>query len=195
MPSIRLMNSWVGTDNRREPQQPLRVYLAGKVGKHDWRHQIVPDLRNAANAYETPPGHPDFGNPFRFGRFLYTGPFFVSCDHGCYHGDGTHGIRARSCECGVTSPSRDDVVRLCRRWLDRSDVVFAWLDDPSAYGTVAEIGYAVAKRTPVFLFEPTEASRVQRDDMWFVRRLADYRDVATDAKAAWEAFCEYTDGW
>ena len=60
---------------------PQRVYIAGKISKCDFRHHIVAGLKD----------HPFDQTELVTPGFIYVGPFFVSCDHGCYHGNGTHG--------------------------------------------------------------------------------------------------------
>ena len=63
----------------------LRVYLAGKISKNDWRHQLIAGLRN----------HSWEDGPLTQSGFTYVGPFFISCDHGGFHGPNTHGMRPR----------------------------------------------------------------------------------------------------
>jgi hypothetical protein len=37
------------TGRRGQPgPADVRVYLAGKIGKHDWRHELFPGLHGAA---------------------------------------------------------------------------------------------------------------------------------------------------
>ena len=90
------------------------VYLAGKIAKHDWREQIV-FLRDGVDAANP---ERDLFNPelaIDCPDFIYGGPFFVSCDHGCGHGAGMHGtgagINATGSECidAVASTSRNGV--------------------------------------------------------------------------------------
>ena len=131
----------------------IRVYFAGKVGKGDWRHALVPDLRDSMGA---------IGTPIRCDQFVYCGPFFIACDHGCAHGPGTHGVGPNCI--GETSPPRWLVPSLCFRWLRRADLVFAWIDDPTCYGTLTEIGWAHALGKPVYVgFATEELAR----EMWF----------------------------
>lgn len=80
-------HKFISGKSDEDPRPRRKIYLAGKVSKRCWRHKIVRDLRSA-----------DWENaPLRSAvcvngeAFDYVGPFFVSCDHGCYHGDGTHG--------------------------------------------------------------------------------------------------------
>ena len=48
-----------------------RVYLAGTMVKNDWRHYLVPGLRE----------HDGSDGSLELPDFTYVGPFFVSCDH------------------------------------------------------------------------------------------------------------------
>jgi hypothetical protein len=160
---------------------PLAIYLAGKISKNDWRVPLVGggdglnlDDTCCCPGADTP--LPDEWPVLRraiFGFHDYTGPYFLGCDHGCFHGDDDHGLAANNgtlvqhhCD-----PSRPDkIVRLCRGAIERSDVVFAWLDSPDAYGTVCELGYAAALGKQIWIAGPKHFR-----DMWFVYRL-DTRD-------------------
>lgn len=72
----------------KKKKKPIKVYFAGKIDKNDWRHDILPGLRDS--------GYPlgELKSPKELDReeFIYTGPFFMSCDHGCCHGENSHGI-------------------------------------------------------------------------------------------------------
>jgi hypothetical protein len=52
--------------------------------------------------------------------------------------------------------------------IDRADFFFAWIDDLTCYGTLAEIGYARAKYVFVAIGGPTLF-----DDLWFAYQMAD----------------------
>ncbi|HEV7300582.1 MAG TPA: hypothetical protein VGN72_14550 [Tepidisphaeraceae bacterium] len=170
----------------RDPQF-IRVYCAGKIAKNDWRHDLFPHMRSASGSWvanETP--EPD--QPLYRGRFAYAGPFFRGCDHGCGHGRSSHGVGANDGSVCMANPSQARTVELCRKWIDDSDVMFVWLDAIDAYGTVAEIGYAVARGIPVWLFEPATMSDVQRTDMWFVRTMATRVTIAANPLDAFARF-------
>ena len=125
------------------------VYLAGKIGKNDWRHTIVPGLRDAL--YEH--------GPFDAGTFIYNGPFFVSCDHGCNHGPNTHGAlpawdqSADPCYLPneYAQPDRREVARRALEGVRKSQLVFAYINALDCIGTIFEIGIAVQMRKPVTL--------------------------------------------
>ena len=134
-------------------EKPIWVYFAGKVGVRDWRHALVPGLRESQGVAAA---------PIRCDGFIYCGPFFISCDHGCAHGPGTHGL-GPTCA-GEMSPPRWLVPRLCYRWLGRADLVFAWIDDPTCYGTLVEAGWAQAMGKPLYVGFASEDLAQQ---MWF----------------------------
>lgn len=162
----------------------IKVYLAGKIEKLDWRHGLF-NIRSIESEL-TPEGllRPIDPPPMK-GRFVYAGPYFTSCDHGCSHGEGSHGLSTESACSG--NPTRPNVVKTCLHMIDAADVVFAWIDDPMAYGTIAEIGYAVAKGKRVFVYMPEEIAQWQRD-MWFAAHMASYSARALNYQVAWTDF-------
>lgn len=188
----------------------IRVYLAGKIGKSDWRHNVFPGL-SRANQIEMGQGkeqvdsiqHPVVLN------LQYVGPFFLSCDHGCFHGVSGHGRGVKSlleplmdpsldsapdaacAECGISGTDRSprEVFEKCRGWLREADIVFAWIDSPDAFGTLVEIGMAVEMGKPTFLATSEEAARRHQIPlhMWFAATAVGQRTfvVAPDVMTAW----------
>ena len=135
------------------------VYLAGKIGQTDWRHGLVPTLRR----------HVWADGPIDAGDFLYCGPYFVSCDHGCNHRPSSHGAAA-GCEGQPPEVTRADVIRNNNQALDDADVVLAFINSPDCYGTLHELGWAVraGKRVAVVF-----AAGIPVDDFWYVSEQAD----------------------
>ena len=129
-----------------------RIYLAGKIRKNCWRHELVPGLRTAG--WE--------GGPLVCSDFVYVGPFFVGCDHGCYHGPTTHG-------CGLDLWTPDvaeshDVAKACRQAVRNSNLVFCYIESPDCYGTLVEIGWAQEADIPVVIaFAPGVARPTQNE--------------------------------
>jgi hypothetical protein len=156
----------------------VRIYLAGKVGKGDWRHDIVKGLHGAMDGLQFPCEWPVLGGAIHAdgSRHDYVGPFFTSCDHGCTHGPNSHGIDGTSPYC---SPSLHDlgqsatthdlpdlrsaIFAQCVRAIRGCDLFFAWLDDATAYGTLVEIGiaHALGKHLCLACSEPPP------EDLWF----------------------------
>ncbi len=112
------------------------LYLAGKIGKNDWRHHLVPDLR----------GHLWEDGPIQTDAFSYVGPFFVSCDHGCRHGPNLRGAVGNECGPNVTQL---EVIDSNNASLDSADLVFTYITAPDCYGTLIEIGWALKAGTRV----------------------------------------------
>lgn len=108
----------------------MKIYLAGKINKNCWRHSIVTGLKNASSPLpafvetEPEPGHgqqldlpewPVLKNAI-FGCHDYVGPYFRSCDHGCFHGDGRHGVAAGYADTGhgcFSSNSTEELIWSC----------------------------------------------------------------------------------
>ncbi len=63
---------------------------------------------------------------------------------------------------------RKHVRLLCFQAISLSDIVFAWIDSPTCYGTLVEIGYAKALRKRIWIAGPAEFS-----DLWFAYSCAD----------------------
>jgi len=130
----------------------LSIYLAGKIDQTDWRHSLVPDLRN----------HPINGGPLHTKNFIYKGPFFISCDHGCFHGPNKHGARDGCSEGALTQP---EIINRSLSAILRSDLVFAYITENDCYGTISEITWGVCLRKPVVIaFAPGVNAR----DFWFI---------------------------
>ncbi len=77
-------------------EKPKSVYLAGKIARNDWRHRIVEDGNKSVHSklrnHSFEENGPYLNFTFSDKLFRYVGPFFVACDHSCYHGRTTHGV-------------------------------------------------------------------------------------------------------
>lgn len=173
----------------------LSIYLAGKISKLDWRHSIVSGLRCCRNAGScadsTVPLWGILENSI-FERFDYIGPYFTSCDHGCYHGPNSHGDLLRWDTEGYTKEGyaetdsspftshnqgtdstkeyRTNLVSRCFRAVQNADLFFAWIDQSTAFGTLVEIGWRMAgdKKTMAICMPKPQP------DMWFSYQTATY---------------------
>jgi hypothetical protein len=115
---------------------------------------------------------------------IYTGPYFLSDDHGCFHGPSSHGclpldhceddrVRIR-CEDGrkkALRHYRDLVVVRCLEAISAADLLYAWVENPTCFGTMAEIGFARGAGKAVFIASPG-AGWNYWEDLWFVSHLA-----------------------
>lgn len=172
----------------------MNIYLAGKVGYKDWRHAIVGGLENANQDFNTDDYIEDWHvmNGAIYGEHNYTGPFFIR-GHST-HGDNTHGcdLYGHNIE-DHGGNQRNAVPRLCRTAIDRSDVVFCWMDDLTAYGSIFELGYAMGKGKQIFLaikynWEPLEMQESRWfDDIWFLLESVGFK-AFNGLSYAWEAF-------
>ena len=170
----------------------MNVYLAGKIseGENDWRSCYDEYRPFSVNIDDVIGRRPvDFARFFgelpiicKYPYIKVTGPFFISCNHGCYHGEGTHGVGAPDMEmqyydkghcwpgcCGGTFSQRE-VTQICKYQIARADMVFAYINSDSCFGTIFEIGYAVGIKTPVAVMFDTKE---RREAMWFLSECAD----------------------
>lgn len=110
----------------------------------------------------------------------YVGPFRVtdrqsrdSSHEGYFHGSrwvGSHGV--------MDDESQALVVDRCKAAIRNADIIFAYINTPDAYGTIAEIGYAHAMGKYINLVIDNNAGW-ELDDYWFVEMLATRSDHAS----------------
>ena len=72
-----------------------------------------------------------------------------------------------------------EVSRNCLTSISRASIVFAWLDDLSAYGSFAEMGFAHALGKPIWLAWPKPLS-----DLWFIQQMATVTLIAESPSLA-----------
>ena len=125
----------------------MRIYLAGKIGLEDWRHRIVRGLTEKLEEGVT--GELPVLTSSILDLHDYTGPYFQRTED--------RGMDI------ISMPS--DVHERCYRAIDRSDVVYAWIDDPTCYATLTEIGYARARNKYIAISHPPW---FDRREFWFV---------------------------
>ena len=132
----------------------VRVYLAGKITDNEWRKSLmVLDNKGRlegdrftcpANfiAHDDRDHWPVARRALR-GGFDFTGPWFIDTfgGHGGKLNAGTHG-RETDRHGQPDETNRPGVTSRCRLSLATSQIVFAWIDRPDAYGTIWELGFA-----------------------------------------------------
>jgi len=179
-----------------------RIYLDGKISKHDWRTTIVNGLRDSDAFFED-------GTEVSINEYplLCTGPFFVSCDHGCSHGKNTHGV-GFGCGSGSWTELQSSkgytkfVTKKSLSGIDRSQTVFAWIDDLTCYGTLIECGYAIAHNKDLRVGMSNELKNkiitssdnqhlgipnsVGNHDLWFLESVSKQFVFSDSASAAFE---------
>lgn len=111
-------------------------------------------------------------NAWIFDRHCYVGPFrqesidgLDGSHSGTFHGSETYGSHGEMDPAG-----KIDIVRQCRMALYKADLVFAYLNSPDCYGTLVEIGYAVALGKYVYIAQ-NEDAYFEWDDYWFVEEM------------------------
>ncbi len=138
-----------------------RIYLAGKIDKSDWRHQVVPELRR----------HEAYLAPIGTNEFIYVGPFFKSCDHGCFHADGSHGFLGQNQK--LRRLAQLQVRNACFEAVRNCDIFFLYINHREAFGSLVEIGWAQAfNKKVVVIYAPGIASPYS-NDYWFSSITAD----------------------
>ncbi len=117
----------------------------------------------------------------------FVGPFPVSCDHRCFHGDNSHGCGGNDdppCN-GGSRITEKDIFEKCLSGIRSCDLFFVWadLDFKTAYGTIFEIGiaHALGKQIVTVCHPGLDAK-----DFWFVFEKAKWLLVNRDPKKAYE---------
>jgi hypothetical protein len=169
------------------------VYCAGKIAKNDWRHNLFPGLRGIGTEVyfqsmredgvidkDCAKHELDYTKTVR-----YAGPFFISCDHGCYHGPHTHGLNPKYEEVCAPAPyNRYEIVAQCQNWLKESDMVFAWLTEKTAFGSMVELGWASILGKPIFIASDSEK---MLKEAWFAVHLSHVTGTMVGSlKECWE---------
>lgn len=160
-----------------------KIYLAGKISKYNWRNELLKENRIE-----------EFEKTYMLDeRLEYTGPYFISCDHGCYHGDRTHGRRAeKGAICEDYYESREKTISKCYQWIDNADILFCWIDDVTAYGTFTEIGYASAKNKIIYIACDKKIGE-ESTEIWFPLLSSNVLVYEDSIEDAWSNFTKWYD--
>ena len=183
IPSLRLVRN-----------RAVRVYLCGPIAKNCWRHTLVPGLRETFCASEHERALARFDVitelPTITPGVVCVGPWFAACDHGCAHGQGTHGVDGNGClEDPLGQQGHAEVFDANIERIRRADALFAYFDRQEAYGSTTEIGFAMSLGKPIFIGFPLNAT--WQDDMWFTAQ-AGYGASGGHigpVKDVWARFC------
>lgn len=169
-----------------------KVYYAGKIGKNDWRHDIFENLRRVdIEEIESCVKY------LTISDIIYNGPYFIACDHGCYHGNSTHGVgigkASEHCCCCVNETKEEKAYDDCLSYIRSSDIVFAYIDSMDCYGTISEIGYAKAIGKPIYIaLDSNELSNDEIRDLWFVLQMGNKVVKTNDLCKEHDKFIEWT---
>ena len=144
----------------------MKIYLAGKISKSDWRQSLLPkhilERRDkTVSHWEWPTQH----SVFKTGKAAhdYVGPYFMS--DAMSDGSPTHGAvddctdRPHMLALWSGQPR---VAELCFEAVRKADFVFAWIDGFGAYGTCAEIDYAAALGKQIYIHTSEAVEDIQQ---------------------------------
>lgn len=162
----------------------MRIYFAGKIAKNDWRHSIVSGIsKGFVTDSFCPSGRLVNPQPWRilegaiFGTHDYTGPYFIRCDHGCCHGDKTHGCADdygdnHGADTRLSGEAARFVHDQCLAAIRKSDLLFAWHDSDNYdfHGTLFELGYAHALKKRIVWSCPEPGRGDLYPDCWFAEK-------------------------
>ena len=150
-----------------------KIYLAGKITNDWWRGNI---LDNEPGEFDRTRGisldYPDFDtfcdSEEEFDKFIITGPHSISCDHGCFHR--SKHASSNHFEEGWEDGGfyKEDVLSVCLHQIDKSDMVFAYINYDDLYGTIAEIGYAHAKGKTIYIMFANDELYYEH---WFINEM------------------------
>lgn len=167
------------------PAEHHFVYLAGKISKYDWRGAFY-DYRSVSLPF-TEREYTEKVND----NLSVTGPFFISCDHGCYHGEQEHGAGATSGGCMGDYYTRNDVFEICKSQIAKAEIVVAYIDCRDCYGTIAEIGYAHAIGKDIFIIF---ANAELKEEMWFVDKMQRNTEIASPTWISEQIYTRFKHG-
>ena len=153
----------------------LIAYLAGKIAPNGWRNKIVKTYIDARDITKE-----QYAETYIEGLYV-SGPFFIGCDHGCYHSRHGHGVGAYDTEafneefgflgelCDGEGYPASVVPTICESQIKRSNFIFAYINSDTCYGTLCEIGYAIGKGVPVAVMFTTQELKKK---LWFVSEMS-----------------------
>jgi len=168
----------------------LKIFLSGKVDEEHgkWRdYFLVREYNYITHQYENPwtlkttDGNIDWNNPNNlvpwpikeksiFQAHDYTGPYKqIVVDAQCYKSLGdVHGITSAGQHGCINDNEMQSIVNKCKCAIDAADIIFAYINSNDCYGTLSEIGYAVAKGKFVIVAENNNES------YWFARYISHF---------------------
>ncbi len=155
-------------------QNLIKVYEAGPIEKEDSRHLSPSKYNYNYNICNTLDELYNYLYGFTEEReninnkslkWLRTGPWSLSCDHGCSHSISTfHGLSPNGCFPGNLSFTRKQIKDIALSGVNNAQVIVANITKNDAYGTFSEIGYAIGNKKPVVFF----FGDVDTSEMWFM---------------------------
>lgn len=171
------------------------VYLAGPITGNRWRDSLFTENAPKLNSNAAPSNYILAGDAWPIvksgliGGFDFVGPYFEDLwgGHGSDLESGTHGADIVDEHYGIDPRKRIAVVQRCLEAIHTSDLVFCWLPNATAFGTLWELGYVTAASIPVVIGLPDFK---EAEDMWFAQEQAYLVIPAESALSAWKVFLD-----
>lgn len=156
------------------PKYP-RVYMAGPIclpaaDEDPWRGFQLPATEYEGDILDEVFLDKQFVHE---NKFIYTGPFPATNGK-------SHGIYS-SHLCDPACYEKPEIIAACLSAIDRADLVLAYMDNKTRYGTIFELGYARAKRTPVLLATSIKDAPYE---IWFPISAAGFHKRCNDGTEA-----------
>ncbi len=166
-------------------------YLAGKFTTPDWRSQLIKNWPGSFASVNLETDTDDWNNKHSYrvvyrgnnGRKFsvrYTGPFCMKAGENGPHMYST-GPKIIRGDHEYLKIDHSTVVANCLSAINRSDLIFAWIDSWDCFGTLAEIGYASALQNKIVVVATPRFNR----ELWFACAMADRFIVASSPIKAW----------
>jgi len=146
----------------------LRIFLVGKIST-GWRYSLVKGLAEFTKALDVEKdGWPVMAGAI-FGLHDFVGPYETQIPK--------------------DTPEIVKTHRLCLRGIDAADLVYCWFDNPEAYASIFEMGYAKRADKYTVMAYP---KGFDWKEFWFMRCCADvFLEVETPAIGLVNAMMSY----
>ena len=129
-----------------------KIYIAGKISKDNFREWIVPNLHQ----------HQWSQKNIQTDLYEFVGPYTVNCKHGFFSGSGTHESVGND---GAIDLGQKDVIETNMAAIRNADLVIAYISTTDCFGTLFEIGWAIARGKKVILLISPD---VPAHEFWFI---------------------------
>jgi len=171
------------------------VYLAGRITNSTWRDEIMPDWSRGDTGSCEPTGGwlPKEDAIIASGRSLtMTGPWWMDArgwgKHDLVHDNDAQHANGCFDNHGQLVADTGMIALNIVLALQKTDVVFAWLDSLECYGTLFEMGYANSRRCQVFGYAANEDIA---KEAWLPLQMCNnsiHSQVQPSAGSAWKHF-------
>lgn len=156
-----------------------KIYLAGKITKDWWRNEIfdtsgrrTPGVYIYSSLEKDEKKDAYYNSEYDAGEFIVTGPHSIGCDHSCYHNTPHASTNDENLTCGAGEygMEKQEIFEACLKQINKSDIVFAYINDADAIGTIFELGYAYKMNKSIYIaFKNKELKNLH----WFIAEAAE----------------------